>query len=284
MKASSHDTKGNIRVRAFLSFVLCVLMVALSLSVCTKTVFVNASYLEEKLTSFSYVNSYRENVITYASDCFLKNGIPDDNLNNVITQEKANELAENYINSILKVKAGITSDTFSQTVEGLKSSLNKEIKQQISSTDYTYNEETAQKTADRIADYAREQLSIPGVSYIETIVNIGSVASTAVAVLTAVFIAVLVVIIFFVGAKRYRSIRAIGISFMSAGFFDLILSLIVIIISKVKCVDIFPLYLRQAFMSYVNGSIGAVALSGGILLLVSLAFITLVWKMKRDEK
>lgn len=284
MKASSHDTKGNIRVRAFLSFVLCVLMVVLSLSVCTKTVFVNASYLEEKLTSFSYVNSYRENVITYASDCFLKNGIPDDNLNNVITQEKANELAENYINSILKVKAGITSDTFSQTVEGLKSSLNKEIKQQISSTGYTYNEETAQKTVDRIADYAREQLSIPGVSYIETIVNIGSVASTAVAVLTAVFIAVLVVIIFFVGAKRYRSIRAIGISFMSAGFFDLILSLIVIIISKVKCVDIFPLYLRQAFMSYVNGSIGAVALSGGILLLVSLAFITLVWKMKRDEK
>lgn len=284
MKASSHDTKGNIRVRAFLSFVLCVLMVVLSLSVCTKTVFVNASYLEEKLTSFSYVNSYRENVITYASDCFLKNGIPDDNLNNVITQEKANELAENYINSILKVKAGITSDTFSQTVEGLKSSLNKEIKQQISSTGYTYNEETAQKTVDRIADYAREQLSIPGVSYIETIVNIGSVASTAVAVLTAVFIAVLVVIIFFVGAKRYRSIRAIGISFMSAGFLDLILSLIVIIISKVKCVDIFPLYLRQAFMSYVNGSIGAVALSGGILLLVSLAFITLVWKMKRDEK
>ncbi|MGN1421724.1 MAG: hypothetical protein ACI4XC_09430 [Eubacterium sp.] len=284
MSENSHDTKGNIRVRAFLSFVLCVLIVLFSLSFCFKTVFTNASYIERKLTSFSYVNSYREDITAYASDCFIKNGIPDDNLENVITQEKAQELAENYINSILRVKVGITADTVSQSFDLLRSDIDKEIKQQIENTDYAYDENTAQNIAQRISDYASQRLNIQGASYIEAISNIGSVASTVAFVLLAIFSIILAVIIYFVGAKRYRSVRAIGISFMSAGFFDLFLSLIVIIISKVKSVDIFPLYLRQAFMSYVYGSIGAVALAGGILLLVSLVFITFVWKMKRDEK
>ncbi|MGN1328135.1 MAG: hypothetical protein ACI4V4_00375 [Eubacterium sp.] len=284
MSGHSHDTKANIRVRAFLSFVLCVLMILFSLSVCSKVVFTNASYMEGKLTSFSYVNSYREDIIAYASDCFVKNGIPDDNLSNVITQEKTQELAENYINSILKVKVGITSDTVSMSFDGLRSDIDKEIKQQIKNTDYAYDENASQDIAQRISNYASERISIPGASYIETIANVGSVASTVVSVLLGIFSAILAVIIYFVGAKRYRSVRAIGISFMSAGFFELFLSLIVIIISRVKSVDIFPLYLRQAFMSYVNGSISAVAFFGGILLLISLIFITIVWKMKHDEK
>lgn len=284
MSESSHDTKGNIRVRAFLSFLLCVLIVMLSLSVCLKSVFVSAPYIEKKLTLFSYVNSYREDVINCASDCFKKNGIPDDNLENIITQEKAQEIAETYINSVLKVKVGITSDTLSQSIDGLKSDIDKEIKQQIEKTDYSYNETASQNIAQAIGNYANEQINIPGASYLETITNVGSVASTVALVLLVIFSAILAVIIYFVGAKRYRSVRAIGISFMSAGFFDLFLSMIVIIISKVKSVDIFPLYLRQAFMSYINGSIGAVAFAGGILLLVSLVFITLVWKMKRDKK
>lgn len=284
MSENSHDSKGNRRVRAFLSFVLCVLIILFSLSVCFKAVFTNASYMEEKLTSFSYVNSYREDVTAFASDCFVKNGIPDNNLENVITQDKAQELTEVYINSILKVKVGITADTVNQSVDGLRADIDSEIKQQIKNTDYVYNENTSQNISKKIADYASERLNIPYASYLETIANIGSVAGAVASVILAVFGIILAVIIYFVGARRYRSVRAIGISFMSAGFFDLFLSLIVIIISRVKNVDIFPLYLRQAFMSYVYGSVGAVALAGGILLLVSLVFITFVWKMKRDEK
>lgn len=282
--SSSHDTKGNIRLRKFLSFVLCVLIIFLSLSVCTKTAFTSASYIEKQLTSYEYVSGYRENVIEYAEDVFMRNGIPADNLENVITQDMSQTLAQAYINSIIKAKPGYTADTVSQNIDILEKAVTDEIKTELENTGYKYNKTAAQDISQRISSYADDELSIPAAGYLETIVNIGSVASTVLSVVLAIFAAVLALILFFVGAKRYRSVRAIGISFMSAGFFDLILSLLVIIISSIKHVDIYPLYLQNAFMSYVYGSIGAVALSGAILLLISLVFVTIVWKMKREEK
>lgn len=282
--SKSHDTKGNLTARAILSFILSVLIVLLSLAICSKACFTNASYVEKKLTSYEYVSSLRDDALEYAEDLFIKNGIPNGNLGEVITYEKIYTISEAYINSILKVKTGFTQETVTGDISDLSAEITGEIKTQLARTDYEYNEAAAQKISARIGSYINNRLTIPGTEYIETVTNIGPVASVVLTVVLAVFTVMLAIIIFFIGAKRYRSVRAVGISFMTAGFYDLILSLIVIIISGVKQVDIYPLYLRDAFMSYVYGCVGAVALSGAILLLISLAFISAVWKMKRNEK
>ncbi|MDD6728879.1 MAG: hypothetical protein PUE08_06660 [Eubacteriales bacterium] len=280
----SHDTKGNIRARAVLSFLLFVMIVILSISICGKAFFVNASYIEKKLDSYNYSTEYRTDIAQYTEDIFVKNGIPADNVKNIITQETAQGLTEAYINSIIKAKVGYTADTVGQKIDEMKSSLKDEIKAQLKNTDYKYNDEAAGKIVDKIGNYADERLTIPASNYLEALVNIAPVVFSVILGLSAFLTVGLVLIIYFLGAKRYRSVRAIGISFMTAGFYDLILSLIVVIISKLKTVDIFPLYLRSAFMSYVNGCIGAVAVTGAILLLISLVIITIVWKMKRNEK
>lgn len=280
---NSHDTKGNIRVRGFLSFVLCILLIGFSLALCARTVFTKASYIEEKLTSYDYVSSYRQAVIDFAGDVFLKNGIPADNLENVITYDDMQELAVSYINSVIKARTGYTAQTVTANIQSLQSAMGEEIKAQLENTGYEYDGEKASALAEYIGVYVQNKLSIEHDTYLETVTNVGSLASLIISIVVAVFCAILMLILFFVGAKRYRSVRAIGNGFMSAGIFDLFLSLIAIIILRIKSIDIYPLFLRSALMDYVYGSIGAVAAAGAIMIFISLIFVTVVWKMKRDE-
>lgn len=283
MSERSHDTKSNIRVRAVLSFFLFLLFVLSSIAACSKVVFTNPSFIEKKLSSYDYTLAYRQDVINYASDCFTKEGLSNAELDSVLTAEKAQELTDTYINSIINAKSGYTQETVALLLDDLQKGFYSQVKKRIKETDYKFNKETAQNISENIKNYAKSELEIPASSYVETYVNIGQLASAVACVLSVLLSAVFALILYFVGAKRYRSVRAISISFMSAGFYDLILSLIVVIISKVKTVDIYPIYLRQAFYSFVNGSIASVAFAGGFLLLVSLLLVTVVWKMKRNE-
>lgn len=217
---------------------------------------------------------------------FVQNGIPTDNLGEVITLDTAQEIADAYINSLVKAKTDYTTQTVAEDISQLASDLTDEIKTQIANTDYKYNAETAQKLAEKISTYANEQITIPGASYMGTITNVGSLASVVLMVISAVFAVLVALILYFVGAKskRYRGVRSIAISFMSAGFYGLLLSLIIIIISKVKSIDIYPVYIKDALMSYIYGSVGTIAIYSAVFLLVSLVLCTAVWKIKRNQK
>ena len=105
----------------------------------------------------------------------------------------------------------------------------------------------------------------------------------AIGVCSFFFIFVLL-ILFFLGEKKYRSLRAISISFFTAGIFEICLANIVLIISQIKKFDIYPVYLYNQFMDYVYSCIGAVVASGFFLIVIGIAIAALTWINKVKGK
>lgn len=282
--ADLHESKSTLRVRNVLSFLLFALITLSSLSLCTRLCFLNEKEISNQFISYNYVSSLQKNITQYAEDVFIKNGIPYDDFEDVITYEQTQELVRVYTLCRLTSNSGYTDETVSTAVEAIQKSFGDEIKKQLEYTDYKYNEQKADLIVGDFGDYINAQVTVGGIDKIHTAVNIGSAVSSVFSALFVIASIILCAIMFFEGKKRYRSVRAISISFMSSGFFELCLCLIVIIISHIKRVDIFPLYLREAFMNYVNTSLEAVAASAVILLLLSLVFSALSWKLKHNKK
>lgn len=84
--------------------------------------------------------------------------------------------------------------------------------------------------------------------------------------------------------RRYRSVSAVSISFLTAGFFEIFLAGIVLIISNLKKFDIYPVYLSDSFMHYFYTCILAVVVTGLLFIVISLAVSTLAWINKSKIK
>lgn len=279
--ADLHESKSNLRVRNFLSFVLFVVITLSSISLCTRIYFLNPKEISNQFLSYNYISSFQKNISQYAEDLFIKNGIPYEDFENVITYEQTQELVKTYTLCHMTANSGYTDETVAAAVEDIQKSFKDEMKKQLAHTDYKYNEQNAEAVCEKFSDYINSQLSIDGIDKIHTVVNMGSFVSLVLSILLVIALLVLCAIIYFIGKKRYRSLRAISIGFMSSGIFELCLCIIVTVISNIKRVDIFPLYLREAFMNYVYSSLEAVASSAVVLLLISLVLSTAVWKHKQ---
>lgn len=284
MSDNLHETRSIKKFRSFLSFVLFVLVTVLSLSICTNSYFANSSNIEKHFVSYNYISSFREDIVQYSSDMFIKDGLSDENLDDVITYDLVKELTNSYYRSQFETNSSFTADSVANNVESIIAPISSELKLQLDNSSYKYNKEKADELTENIGNYINERISLAGTNYIQTAVNIAKIVSLVVSIVMAVFVAVLCLIIYFLGTVRYRSVRAISFSFTSAGILSLIISLIVYIISKVKIIDIFPMYLREAVMDYINACIGVVAISGATLLLISFVIICVVWKLKRTTQ
>ena len=88
---------------------------------------------------------------------------------------------------------------------------------------------------------------------------------------------------YFTGKKEYRSLRVLGASFCAASITGLIVSLIAVIIFKIKSIDIYPAFIKNAVNNYVNTAIGAVAICAVLLFLIALLLLAISWKLKRED-
>ena len=90
--------------------------------------------------------------------------------------------------------------------------------------------------------------------------------------------------IYTMGSKKYRGLRAISFSFIASGILQLILILGVEIIKTMKQLVIYPKYLCEAVLDYVNLCELHVFVSTCASFGVAIVLIALAWKLKRDHK
>jgi hypothetical protein len=269
--------------RVVLSFIMFVTVVLLSLAVDGKTVFFNKSYIQKTFISYKYVNSLRDSVIDYTEDLYLQNGLDSSTLDDVFDYTLVRNAVKAYIADDIGYGSGYNENTYIEPIESLCGVLGSDITTQVKESDtMQYSEENVSRITESVKSYMKSEIDI-GSSRDQTIVNIGSVASTVLLCVSLFFTVAAGLILFFTGKRRYRSIRGIGISFYTAGAFELIISLMACIIFKIKHIYIFPLYFRDVVMSYIHHCIGAVAITGGLLLVVGLIDSVIVWKVKRGE-
>lgn len=282
--AGSSSKKSSKSLRVFLSFVIFLLLVVFSFSACSGAVFTNAKQIEKAFVSYEYVSGLRDNIIDYTNDVYVKNGISNENVDDIFEYSLVSDISRAYINSNISHDSTYSQTSYLAYISDICANLKADIKNQLDKTNVDYKEKDVDNTIKVINDYFVSELDVPYVQQIKTVTNIGPIVSVVLMVFSTVFTAVLFAITYFVGQKRYRALRAVSIGFLSAGIYDLLMSLVAVIIMKFKHVDVFPLYLRNMFNQFVNLSISSVAFTGLMLVFCALIIIVGVWKLKKKDK
>ncbi|MCH5320975.1 MAG: hypothetical protein J1E36_04385 [Eubacterium sp.] len=280
--ANSPENKMSKALRTLLSFALFVMIVVLSLSASSKAVLLNKTRIIDMFTSYEYVSSVKNSVVEYASDIYLKNGLDASTLDEIFDYELIRDSIKSYVSNDLGLGSNYNESTYLEPIESICGVLQSDITKQIGEKKLNNNEEKVSHIVKSVEDFFVNEIDI-SVTNEKTMINMGSIALIVVICVSAFFTAATALVLAFIGTKRYRSIRAIGISFASAGLFDIISSIIIYIILGIKHIDIFPLYLRELVMDYIYTGLNSFIISGCFLLLVSLIFSVVVWKVRKEK-
>ena len=127
MSRKLHDTKNDFKSRNIRAFCLFVVLGILSVACVTKAVLLNGSVVQNQFTDYNVVSVFRQDLIDYTSDSFIKNGLDSSNVSNVITQAKAEKIISSFAAGQFRAKAGYTSKSYSSDVNSLMNDIKSEL-------------------------------------------------------------------------------------------------------------------------------------------------------------
>lgn len=294
MSSARHSDKNKIAssksqniTKNITAFFLFLVIAALSLSVCLKISFLNPVKHTEIFTNQDYVTSLYEDVKEYSYDLCLQSSIPADAVDEVITYSNVFDIEEAYAQGQTGISVEYTQTTYEDRLkefsENLSSSLKKTVKQYSLSNEKDA-EKGAKEFAQRVTSYLKNKVEFVYMDKLVTIQNLGKTISVVLIVIFAILALVLALVVFSVSDKRYRALRSISHSFIAASLLQLLFVSGVQIIKQVKSLVIYPLYLSESVMKFINSCVLSVGISAFVSFVISMVLITVVWKLKRNEK
>ena len=278
----SRENKVSVVLRVLLSFVLFVLVVVISLAFCAKMTVLNKDAIVDRFASYEYVSEVKNSTVQYVSDVYVRNGLDCDKLNDIIDDELVRDSVKTYIAGNIGSENVYNEITYTESVDGICDSVESDIRDQIKLKGLEYNGSKVSEIKESVNSYLLNEIEV-GFSGLKTAMNVGAIATTVIISVGAFFALAAFLILVFIGKVRYRSVRAAGISFYAAGFYEIIISIMVFIIFKFKHLDIFPIYLRELVMDCIYSCAGSITAAGFTALLAGLIISVAVWKMKRGK-
>lgn len=278
----SRENKVSVVLRVLLSFVLFALVVVISLASCAKMTVLNKDAIVDRFASYEYVSEVKNSTVQYVSDVYVRNGLDCDKLNDIIDDELVRDSVKTYIAGNIGSENVYNEITYTESVDGICDSVESDIRDQIKLKGLEYNESKVSEIKESVNSYLLNEIEV-GFSGLKTAMNVGAIATTVIISMGVFFALAAFLILVFIGKVRYRSVRAAGISFYAAGFYEIIISIMVFIIFKFKHLDIFPIYLRELVMDCIYSCAGSIAAAGFTALLAGLIISVAVWKMKRGK-
>lgn len=278
----SRENKVSVVLRVLLSFVLFALVVVISLAFCAKMTVLNKDAIVDRFASYEYVSEVKNSTVQYVSDVYVRNGLDCDKLNDIIDDELVRDSVKTYIAGNIGSENVYNEITYTESVDGICDSVESDIRNQIKLKGLEYNESKVSEIKESVNSYLLNEIEV-GFSGLKTAMNVGAIATTVIISVGAFFALAAFLILVFIGKVRYRSVRAAGISFYAAGFYEIIISIMVFIIFKFKHLDIFPIYLRELVMDCIYSCAGSITAAGFTALLAGLIISVAVWKMKRGK-
>ena len=119
MSRKLHDSKSDFRNRNILAFCLFVMLGILTIACVTKTVILNGNTIENQIVSYNVTSAFRQDLIDYTSDTFIKNGLNTSNIDDIITQNRTEDIIKSFSAGQFKSKVGYTSASSKQEIDEL---------------------------------------------------------------------------------------------------------------------------------------------------------------------
>ena len=277
-----HEAKTILVLRTLLSFALFCTIVLLSLSVCGKTVWFNKSLIEQSFQSYDYVESVKSSTVEYVNDVYLRNGLDNKNIKDIITYDQIKEIVKAYVSSTIGAGTEYNETTYSEDIDNICNAIEKDINTQVKEKQLQSNGKAVGEIKKTVNEFINSEIEID-TGELKSSLNMLRIADIVVLCVSLFFTVSFALILVFLGdsARRYRSIRAVGVSCYSAGVFNIILSIVLTIIFSIKKIDIFPIYLRNVVMDYINTCILSIVFAAVILLFVGIVASVLIWKIRK---
>lgn len=284
---SRASSKSQNIARNITAFFLFLSVAALSLSCCLRAVMLNPDKHAEIFTNQNYVQSLYEDVKTYSYDLCMQSSIPTEAVDDVITYVQVSEIEEAYALGQMGHSIEYTQTTYEDRLNEFSKTLSasvKEFAEQNALAKGAVTKAGAEKFAKKTADYVKGKVEFAYMDKLVTLQNIGKTVSLVLIIVFVILACILTLAVFSLSDKKYRALRSVSHSFLAASLLQLLFVSGVQIIKQVKTLVIYPTYLCDSVMNFINSCIFSVGISALALFVISMVMITTVWKLKRNEK
>ncbi|WP_296078975.1 hypothetical protein [uncultured Eubacterium sp.] len=282
------DFASRRKARTLLSFVLylCIVMCAL----CFEFMFVTANpkTFVYEFTNSTYVENLRCDIAQYTKDLCAVNSISDDFVDNLITYDNIYKIENAYISTEFVSTQEFSQDAYGGLLDQLKENVATSVANVVKSENLTV-EKTVKNTAidefaDDVADYAGKVIQFGYARQVKDFCDLSkTVCSILIAVCSAIGIGI-IISLFKQTSRKYRATRNIAYSLLASVVMNLIVLAAVAIIKATRQLVIYPTYLVDVFIRWLNDSMCALAIGSFVLAVLFAVFACVTWKMKRDSK
>lgn len=277
---------GNKISRNVLAFFLFLTVTAMSLLGCMRIVFLNENRLAKIFTNEVYIAALQADILLYAEDLCDSCSIAHEGVQAAVTYPAIEELMQAYVGGNLKVTEHYTQTTYLDKLADLQKQAETKTAAMLKKTGISLTAPQKKQLplfAEKIRNYAQKQVEFPFMAPLKTLANSGAIAVIVALVVLGIVALLLLLILFSIGKKRYKSLRAVTYALTAAGIVDFMLVGGVKIVALWKNLVIYPNYLCESVMRYINDCVLSVAVSGALLWIAAFFTATFVWRMKRNN-
>ncbi len=282
------DFASRRRTRAILAFVLylCVIICAVCLEFVSVTA--NPKTFVKEFTNSTYVENMRKDVVQYTKDLCALNSVSDDFVDNLISYDNIYRIEKAYISGEFTSTQEFSEEAYTgllaQLKENVATSVSDFIKTENITVEKSVKSTAADKFADDVAEYTGKVIQF---GYAEQVKDFCNLSKTVCFVLIAVcgVIGICTVILLFKHtSQKYRATRNIAYSLLASTVMNLIVLAAVVFVKSTKHLIIYPTYLVDVFMRWLDDSVYAFAIGTGFLGILFVAFACVTWKLKHDSE
>lgn len=281
------EGRGELAAKYILSFLLSAFLCALVVLTCLRISVLNPNYVARAFTCYEYNSQLCGYIKEYASDKCLENGISA-SAADVITYENTEKINASYILKQFKLDKTGEYDIYTVYADNVCNEFENQallsLKEAGVDIEATQVQNKVSAITGEINDFILKSV---GSGKIEEAVQAVELSCFVLNILIAVLCVLsfaLLLIIFFIGEKRYRALRFIAYSAGSAGITGIVASLAVFIKLKYMNLAVYPRYLLSAFNTHLSNSLISFFTISLTMLLIYIVLISVVWKMKRKGK
>ena len=264
------DFTSRRKARTVLAFVLylCIIMCALCVEFVSVTA--NPKTFAKEFTNSVYVENMRCDIARYTKDLCQASSVPDNFVDNLITYDNIYKIENAYVSDEFASTREFSSDAY----DGLIT----QFKENVATSVDTAVDDFAQN----VADYAGKVTQFGYASQVKDFCDLSkTVCSILIAVCGAIGIGV-IVSLFKRTSMKYHATRNIAYSLLAAFIMNLIVLAAVAVTKATRHLVIYPTYLVDVFIRWLNDSMCALAIGSGVLGILFVAFVCFTWKQKHD--
>lgn len=280
------DFTSRRKTRTVLAFILylCIIMFALCIEFVSVTA--NPKTFVNEFTNSVYVENMRSDIAQYTKDLCRASSVSDNFVDNLITYDNIYKIENAYISGELTSTQEFSSDAYTgllaQFKDNIATSIDNVIKSENITVEKSVKDTAIDEFAQKVADYTGE---VTQFGYARQVKNFCDLSKTVCGVIIAVCAVVgigVAVSLFKRTSMKYRATRNIAYSLLASVIMNLIVFVAVAVIKATRQLVIYPTYLVDVFIRWLNDSMCALAIGSGVLGILFVAFACVTWKLKHD--